>query len=93
MLAYPEGVYADGLQPSPSVVVVTDRNARELRSVKIGLDYGDSRVVTEGVKAGEWIVIDRERLRDASGRGAAIDFEKVPWPVSGFSIQAKGSTR
>ncbi|HKI20116.1 MAG TPA: hypothetical protein VKA15_19660 [Isosphaeraceae bacterium] len=92
-LMYPDGVYAAGQKRSLSVVVVTDRNARELRSAEVGLFYDDARVVTEGVKAGVWIVIDRKSLRNASGREATIDLERVPWPTSGFSAEAKGSTR
>ncbi len=92
-LMYPDVFYAPGEQPLPSVVVVTDRNARELRSVKIGLAHGESQVVTEGVKAGEWIVIDRDQLRHLSGRGAAIEFDKVPWPATGSTSEAEGSTR
>ncbi len=92
-LANTEGVYAEGIEPSLSVVVVPDGNAREIRSVKIGLGYDDSREVTAGLKAGEWIVIDRQLLQRVAGRKAEIEFEKVSWPGSGPSSEDNGSTR
>jgi RND family efflux transporter MFP subunit len=57
-----------------NLYVVTDQNLVEGREVTPGLLYGGLRVMKAGLKAGEWVVIDRVK------EGTKVIPERVPMP-------------
>ena len=64
-----------GLLSLSYVYVVTDQNVVEQRVVKRGSQQGGLRVVKEGIRADEWVVIDE--VED----GMKVTPERVPMPA------------
>ena len=59
------------------VMVVNDKNLAEYRPVKLGAVIEDLRVITEGVQASDWVIVNGvQRARP----GAPVQAERKPMP-------------
>jgi RND family efflux transporter MFP subunit len=67
-------------QMGPYVLVVDDKNVVERRGVKLGPQSDDRRVVTEGLKGDEWVVVNGQ-LQAIPGK--QVNPEKEAQPGSG----------
>ncbi len=67
-------------QMGPFVLVVDDKNVVERRGVKLGPQSDDRRVVTEGLKGEEWVVVNGQLLAIP---GRQVNPEKEAQPGSG----------
>jgi RND family efflux transporter MFP subunit len=67
-------------QMGPYILVVDDKNVVERRGVKLGPQSDDRRVVTEGLKEDEWVVVNGQ-LQAIPGK--QVNPEKEAQPGSG----------
>jgi membrane fusion protein, multidrug efflux system len=65
-------------QSQKFVLVVNDQNVAEYRAVKLGPRIGGLRVITEGLKPGDWVVVNGlQRVRP----GMPVKPQRAPMPT------------